>query len=159
MQVFDASSMLHAWDNYPVAQFPGLWVWMADRVAQGVIRMSEVAVEEVGHKAPECVVWLKTAGLQKMPVTEAIMKEAFRMKGLLEIEEDKYGSGVDENDLFIIATAKLNGCELVTDEGFQADLPKNKHKYKIPAVCGMGSVSVPWLGFVAYFKRSQAVFG
>ncbi|XVN18004.1 DUF4411 family protein [Pseudomonas corrugata] len=105
--MFDASSMLYAWDNYPIAQFPGLWAWMADRVMQGVIRMSEVAAEEVGHKAPECVTWLKDAGLQKMPVTEAILLEAFRIKGLLEIEEDKYGAGVDENDLYIIATAKL----------------------------------------------------
>jgi predicted nucleic acid-binding protein len=159
MQVFDASSMIYAWDNYPIAQFPGLWEWMADRVATGVIRMSEVAVEEVGHKTPECVAWLKTAGLQKMPVTEAILLEAFRMKSLLEIEEDQYGSGVDENDLFIIATAKLNGSELVTDEGFQADLPKNKRKYKIPAVCGMTTVNVSWLGFLAYIKRSEAVFG
>lgn len=159
MQVFDASSMIYAWDNYPIAQFPGLWAWMANRVAQGVIRLSEVAVEEVGHKTPECVSWLRDAGLQKIPVTEAILQEAFRMKTLLEIEEDKYCGGVDENDLIIIATAKLNECELVTDEGFQAALPKRKQNYKIPAVCGMQSVDVAWVGFLAYLKRSDAVFG
>lgn len=159
MQVFDASSMLYAWDNYPVAQFPGLWTWMADRVAQGVIRMSEVAVEEVGHKAPECVTWLKDAGLQKMPVTEAILLEAFRIKGLLEIEEDKYGAGVDENDLYIIATAKLHACELVTDEAFQPSANKQKRNWKIPAVCNMESVQTPWIDFLDYIKRSQAVFG
>ncbi|TXI75623.1 MAG: DUF4411 family protein [Flavobacteriales bacterium] len=159
MQVFDASSTLHAWDNYPIAQFPGLWTWMADRVAQGVIRMSEVAIEEVGHKAPECLVWLKAAGLQKMPVTEAILLEAFRIKGLLEIEEDKYGSGVDENDLIIIATAKLHGCELVTDEAFQASANKLKRNWKIPAVCNMASVQTPWIDFLSYIKRSEVVFG
>lgn len=159
MQVFDASSMLYAWDNYPIAQFPGLWAWMADRVMQRVIRMSEVAAEEVGHKAPECVTWLKDAGLQKMPVTEAILLEAFRIKGLLEIEEDKYGAGVDENDLYIIATAKLNVCELVTDEAFQPSANKHKRNWKIPAVCNMESVQTPWISFLDYIKRSQAVFG
>ena len=159
MQVFDASSMLHAWDRYPIAQFPGLWAWMADRVAQGVIRMSEVAVDEVGHKAPECVDWLKIAGLQKIPVSEAILVEAFRIKGLLGIEEDKYGSGVDENDLFIIATAKLHGCELVTDEAFQASPNKQKRNWRIPAVCNMDSVKVPPIDFIGYIKRSEAVFG
>jgi len=159
MQVFDASSMLSAWDNYPVAQFPGLWAWMSDRIKQGMIRMSEVALEEVGHKSPECVVLLKAAGLQKIPVTEAIMLEAFRIKELLEIEEDKYGKGVDENDLFIIATAKLNNCELVTDEAFQPSTPKVKGNYKIPLVCGMDTVTVTWIGFLAYIKRSEAVFG
>jgi len=159
MQVFDASSMLYAWDNYPIAQFPGLWAWMADRVMQGVIRMSEVAAEEVGHKAPECVTWLKEAGLQKMPVTEAILLEALRIKGLLEIEEDKYGAGVDENDLYIIATAKLHGCELVTDEAFQPSGNKLKRNWKIPAVCNIESVQPPWINFLDYIKRSQAVFG
>ncbi|BAW21201.1 TPA: DUF4411 family protein [Pseudomonas aeruginosa] len=159
MQVFDASSMIYAWDNYPIEQFPGLWRWMADRVAQGVIRMSEVAVEEVGHKVPECVTWLRDAGLQKVPVTEAILLEAFRIKGLLEIEEDKYGAGVDENDLYIIATAKLHGCELVTDEAFQPSLSKLKRNWKIPAVCNMEGVQTPWIDFLDYIKRSQAVFG
>ncbi|MBT0962412.1 DUF4411 family protein [Denitromonas iodatirespirans] len=158
MQVFDASSMIHAWDNYPIAQFPALWNWMADRVAQGVIQMSEVAVEEVGHKVPECVNWLKEAGLQKLPVTEAILLEAMRIKDLLEIEEDRYGSGVDENDLIIIATAKIHDVELVTNEAVQAVLAAHKRKYKIPAVCKMDTVKVPSLDYLLYLKRSEAVF-
>lgn len=159
MQVFDASSMLYAWDNYPVEQFPGLWAWVSTRVAQGTIRMSEVAVEEVGHKTPECVHWLKEKGLQRIPVTEAILGEALRIKQLLGIEEDKYGAGVDENDLIIIATAKLNACELVTDEAFQPSANKLKRNWKIPAVCSMASVQTPWIDFLGYIKRSQAVFG
>jgi predicted nucleic acid-binding protein len=159
MQVFDASSMLYAWDNYPVAQFPGLWAWMANRMAQGMIRMSVVAVEEVGHKAPECVSWLTEAGIEKLPVTEAILLESLRIKGLLDIEEDRYGGGIDENDLLIIATAKLHELELVTDEAFQAKLPKLKHNYKIPAVCNFDTVGVEWVGFLGYLKRSGAVFG
>ncbi|MCB1960215.1 MAG: DUF4411 family protein [Rhodocyclaceae bacterium] len=158
MQVFDASSMIHAWDNYPILQFPALWNWMADRVAQGVIQMSEVAAEEVGHKVPECVNWLKDVGLQKLPVTEAILLEAMRIKELLEIEEDRYGSGVDENDLIIIATAKIHNVELVTNEGVQTALPVQKRKYKIPAVCKMHTVKVPSLDYLLYLKRSEAVF-
>lgn len=120
MLAFDASSMLYAGDNYPVEQFPGLWDWMTQRVAEGLIQMSEVAVDEVSHKAPECAAWMRRAGLQKLAVTEAILTEAMRIKDLLGIEGETYGSGVDENDLLIIATAKLRGCELVTNEAFQA---------------------------------------
>lgn len=159
MQVFDASSMIHAWDTYPHGQFPGLWDWMADRVARGLIQMSEVAVDEVGHKVPECVTWLKDAGLQKLPVSEAILLEAMRLKGLLEIDGEQYGSGVDENDLIIIATAKLHGCELVTNEAFQAALNKQKRNWKIPAVCNMETVGVEWIDFLDYLKRTGAVFG
>ncbi|MDI3491337.1 MAG: hypothetical protein PWP11_2614 [Thauera sp.] len=159
MQMFDASSMIYAWDNYPIEQFPGLWNWMADRVARGLIQMSEVAVEEVGHKAPECAAWLKNFDMRKLPVTEAILLEAMRFKALLEIEEDRYGSGVDENDLIIIATAKVNSCELVTNEAFQSSANKQKRNWKIPAVCNMDTVHVEWISYLDYLKRTGAIFG
>lgn len=34
MQVFDASSMIYAWDNYPEGQFPGLWKWVETGVEE-----------------------------------------------------------------------------------------------------------------------------
>ncbi|MFM5335809.1 DUF4411 family protein [Aeromonas enteropelogenes] len=158
MQVFDASSIIYAWDNYPIEQFPILWKWLAERVQQGAIQMPQVAVEEVGHKYPECANWLSQAGLHKLPVNEVILLEALRIKHLLGIE-DKYGSGVDENDLFIIATAKAHDCELVTDESFQLTPNKLKANWKIPAVCRMDDVRVTCTSFLSYLKRSKVVFG
>lgn len=158
MLAFDASSMLYAWDNYPADQFPGLWDWMAQRVGEGLIQMSEVAVDEVGHKAPECAFWMKQAGLKKLVVTEAILTEAMRIKALLGIEGEAYGSGVDESDLLIIATAKLNRCELVTNESFQATPNKQMRNWRIPAVCTMDTVGVSPIDFLRYLKRSEAVF-
>ena len=59
MQVFDASSMIYAWDNYPVHQFPGLWDWMASQIKGKQLVMPSVAFEEVEHKAPDCGEWLR----------------------------------------------------------------------------------------------------
>lgn len=112
--------MIHAWDNYPVTQFPGLWDWLAQQIEQGQLLMAQVAVEEVEHKAPECMVWLRDAGLQKQPITQAILLEALRIKTLLGIVEDRYGGGGDENDLLIIATAKLHGHTLVSNEAYSS---------------------------------------
>ena len=159
MQVFDASSALYAWDNYPVNQFPPLWAWLASQIAISGLTIVSVALEEVGHKSPECAAWLKACRIGALPITQAILIDALRIKNLLGIEDDLYGSGVGENDLYIVATARAHGAELLTDERRQPGLPNSRRNYKIPAVCAMPEVQVQSLNFVEYFKRSQVVFG
>ena len=158
MRVFDASSMIYAWDNYPLEQFPGLWDWMADQIRLGELAMPSVALDEVASKAPECAKWLRAYDINVLEMTNAIIQDAMRIKNLLEIVEDKYGGGVGENDLFIIATARAHRAELVTDEKWQTVLPKKLMNYKIPAVCELPSVAVRWLKFIDYIKQSGAVF-
>jgi predicted nucleic acid-binding protein len=137
MRVFDASSMIYAWDNYPYGQFPPLWDWMTDQIEQGELAMPSVALDEVTHKAPECAEWLKANDLDVLEITNAILHDAMRIKGLLGIVGDKYHpKGVDENDLLIIATANAHDAELVSDESKQK-LPDLPAKRKIPAVCSM----------------------
>jgi predicted nucleic acid-binding protein len=159
MQVFDASSMIYAWDNYPPEQFPPLWNWLAKQVGSGEIVLSVVAYEEVVHKLPECAEWLATSGVQKVAITNAILAEATKIKSALGIIGDKFHpKGVDENDLLIIATAKSLSISLVSNESAQK-LPDVPAKRKIPAVCGMPDVSVSCKNFVAYLKASGATFG
>jgi len=158
MPVFDASSMIYAWDNYPARQFPGLWDWMATQIDNEDLLMSVVAFEEVGHMAPECSEWLKNCGLTLLPVSDAILTDALRIKKLLGIEGDKFGSGVDENDLLIIATARNQNTRLTSDERRQPDPPKVMRNFKIPAVCNLPEVGVTCLNFIEYLKHSEAVF-
>jgi predicted nucleic acid-binding protein len=159
MQVFDASSMIYAWDNYPVRQFPGLWDWMAAQIEEKRLAMATVAFEEVEHKAPECGEWLKENNLERLPISNAILLDALRIKGLLGIAGDNYhAKGVGENDILIIATTRDQGAELVSDEGKQTVLPLELSKCRIPAVCGMAGVSVTCINFIEYVKRSEVVF-
>lgn len=58
MLVVDASSIIYAWDNYPILQFPGLWIWLAGQFAEKQLVLSRVAYDEVGNKAPDCAAWL-----------------------------------------------------------------------------------------------------
>ena len=46
MRVFDASSMIYAWDNYPIQQFPPLWRWMAEQIERGFLVMPSIAFDE-----------------------------------------------------------------------------------------------------------------
>ena len=159
MLVLDASSALYAWDNYPPEQFPPLWVWMESQLEIGELTIPSVALEEVRHKYPECAAWLKDKNIFVHPMTQPILSEALRIKELLEIREDSYAKGVDENDLLIIATARIRGAELLSDELRQPSPDKLKKNYKIPAVCKLPEVSVESLNFVEYFKRSRETFG
>ena len=124
MQVFDASSIIYAWDNYPLQQFPGLWEWVAERINETTIMMPSIALGEVQVNSPDCWQWLRDANLQTYEISNAILQESLRIKDVLGIVGDKYGGGVGENDIFIIATAYVVGKELVTDEGWQP-IPPN----------------------------------
>lgn len=158
MRVFDASSMIYAWDNYPVDQFPGLWEWMASQIDAKKLVMPRVAFDEVNHKTPECGGWLKDNNLEQLEISNAILQDAKRIMGLLGIANDKYTTGVGENDILIIAAARLHRAELVSDEARQPILPKISSNRKIPAVCSMQSVSVSCINFIEYIKASGAVF-
>lgn len=158
MQVFDASSIIYAWDNYPVQQFPGLWDWIGERISDSTIMMPSVALDEVHVNSPDCWQWLRDADLQTHAISNAILQESLRIKVLVGIQDDRYGPGVGENDILIIATAAILGKELVTDEEWQPNLPKNPLRYKIPAVCALTDPCVAWIDFLGYIKRSGAVF-
>ena len=75
MQIFDASSMIYAWDNYPIEQFPGLWEWVAIQIEIRNLVISSAAFEEVSHKAPECCSWLKDNDISRLEVTNAILQD------------------------------------------------------------------------------------
>lgn len=159
MLVFDASSIIYAWDNYPIEQFLGLWDWMAEQVSAQQIGMPDVALEEVHNKVPECSTWLKDNGLLIIPVGNAALQEAMRIKALLGIEGDRYHpKGVGENDILIIATAKLQDVALVSDEERQQVAPQVQSKRKIPSVCGLREVAVECINFLDYIKSSGTVF-
>jgi Domain of unknown function (DUF4411) len=159
MRVFDASSMIYAWDNYPIDQFPGLWGWMAEQVEAKQLTMPSVAFDQVLYKTPDCGQWLRDNNLDQLAGNNAILQEAMRIKGLLGIVDDNYHpKGVDENDILIIATARLSGAELVSDEERQPIQPRLSSKRKIPSVCSMPTVSISCINFVDYIKDSGAVF-
>lgn len=159
MLVIDASSIIYAWDNYPISQFPGLWEWMATQVSAGELVIPTVAFDEVESKAPDCAEWLKDNDVEILNMTNAIIQDAIRIKALIGVVNDNFHpKGVGENDIFIIATAREHGVDLISDEERQASLPTEPRKKKIPAVCAMPEVSVNSIKFLEYIKRSGAIF-
>ena len=159
MRVFDASSIIYAWDNYPIEQFPRLWDWMAKQIANGELVIVDVAFKEVIKKSPECAAWLKEHKIDQLEITNAIAQDANRIKLLLGIQGDDYHSkGVGENDILIIAAARQHSIELITDEARQKNTPDKPSKRKIPSVCDLPEVAVRNINFIEYIKQAKAVF-
>ncbi|MBK6715558.1 MAG: DUF4411 family protein [Burkholderiales bacterium] len=158
MQVLDASAVICAWDNYPPEQLPGIWDWLAEEIRLTRLAIPDVALNEVGHKIPECRVWLKAQEIHVLPTSEAVLLEALRLKTLIGVESERYNpKGVDENDLIIIAAARLHGAELISNEARQTG-QQVAAKCKIPAVCAMAEVDVTCLNFLEYLKRTGRIF-
>jgi len=159
MLEFDASSIIYAWDNYPIKQFPGLWEWIGREIQIEEFAITDIALSEIGDNSPECQEWLKLVGIMRLPITQPILDQALEIKTLLQIEEDQYHSkGVGENDILIISCAKINRATLVSDEERQNNLPDILSKMKIPAVCKLKEVDVECIDFVTLMKKSEEVF-
>lgn len=158
MHVIDASSIVHAWDNYPKAKFPKLWEWLESMIAEGELVISSVALDEVGHVASECHAWLMQYEIRVVPISGRMLQTAQQIKAELGVVGDKYDpKGVDENDLFIIACASELHAPLVSNEAVQTSLPGNKAKYKIPAVC-THVLGHSCIDFLTYFSSTDEVF-
>lgn len=156
---FDASSIIHAWDNYPIANFPSFWDWIGSEIQQSNFAISEVAFVEVENKAPECAKWLKDCSIRKISLSNEVLVRATEIKGLLGIVAENYHSdGVGENDLLIIATAYAEHDILLTEERRQNILPNQRRKYKIPAVCELEGVSVTCNNIRELISTSGVVF-
>lgn len=159
MQTFDASALFDLWEFYPLGQFPKLWVWIGEQVAKGEFTAPVPAFEPVERKIPEFGSWLKKRGVRRLPKDEAVLVEALRIKKLLGIQEEKYGSkGVDQNDLLIIATARVHGVELITTEGRQNQKPTEMKQYRIPTVCDLPDVGVIHHNLIEVIRASKKVF-
>ncbi|MBU0916169.1 MAG: DUF4411 family protein [Gammaproteobacteria bacterium] len=160
MRVLDASSIIYAWDNYPPVIFPPLWGWMGQCMREGRLVIPSVAFDEVQRKTPECAAWMLDQPVTRLPMTEAILLDALRIKGLIGVVGDRYHpKGVGENDLLIIATARAHQATLVTDEERQLNPPREPTKVKIPAVCARPDVNVACENYLEFIKQARQVFG
>ncbi|MGE0433196.1 MAG: DUF4411 family protein [Planctomycetota bacterium] len=154
----DASAVIYAWYHYPSAQFPKVWHWLSGKIGSKELVIAKTAFDEVVKHQPDAAAWLTSKKIAIFQVTNDALMKAVAIKADLGIANDDYGSGVGENDILIIATAWVNGHEMITQENRQLNLPKSLKKYKIPAVCGMASVTIPCHTFIEVLRQSNATF-
>lgn len=152
MHHLDASSVLYAWENYPINLFPKLWNKLEEMIRSNYLSISKVALNEIENHSKDCNRWLRNQSIATIRVDSTIIQRTLQYRSLLGIT-NKFGKGVGENDLIIIATASVGNAILISDEHKQPNKPKVLANYKIPAVCRMNSVNVECINFLDYINR------
>lgn len=150
--LIDASSAIHGWEHYPIELFPDLWQWLAEQIEYGEIQCIQLIMQEIKHKLPECFDWLESYQIEIIPIDDPITQKASEIGGSLGLDGSSYHSkGIDENDIFLIATAAVTNNAVISNEAIQLKPPDNIQKSKIPLVCK--GQSVQCYSFLAYFTE------
>lgn len=138
MKLIDASSLVKAWDDYPKSLFPALWEWILSEFQQNSISMIKPNFDEVVLVSDDCAKHVANS-FERIEVTDEDLVKLSQLELSIGIDgETSYSStGVDENDLLLVAIAANKGVAVITDEAPQFTLPKSSRNFKIPAVCRM----------------------
>lgn len=90
LRAIDASSMIHAWQNYPQQQFSKLWDWIAIAMQNKNLTTIEPIFAEISHYLDDCKQWLKKFSIHIETLNHAILQEANDIKEGLGIDGISY---------------------------------------------------------------------
>ena len=151
----DASAFIAAWnESHPIDVFPGLWPQLAThRTDMMMIKpifdeIDPISLKEKADKYP-LRTWMLNNQFAETPIDKSVESRSLELEK--EYQITKNSKGVSENDLKLIAYAKLNDKTVVTEEGEQRAKPKKKCNYKIPLVCDEQEVEC--INFVEMLRR------
>ena len=157
----DANIFITAWNvSHPTDVFPGLWRKLAHHRTDVVLikpifdEIDPISQQDRNKTEREKAdkyplrVWLINNHFTSAPLDESVEKLSLSLEKKYEIRDGP--GGVNENDVKLIAYAKVHDKIIVTEEK-QPNKPKKKYKYKIPLVCNEQSVQC--IDFVEMLRR------
>ncbi len=127
----DSSALIAAWDErYPPDNFPKFWNLMDSALAGGRMFTPESVIDELMKKSKDLAAWLKERPAAVVPYEAEIQIEGKRLlatyKRLVMEKKNSFAA-----DPFVIATARIKGYIVVTEEGFTGSM----NRPNIPDVC------------------------
>ena len=140
----DANIFIECWNrNYPFDIFPSLWEKVAP-LQNNIILIKPiydqiVPKEKRDRERDPLSIWLGENHFIKTPIDNETKKLSLELEARYQITDQS--KGVDQEDLALIAYAKIKNKIVVTLEGQQKQKPKKKKNYKIPLVCNEEGVS------------------
>jgi Domain of unknown function (DUF4411) len=116
--------------SYPLPAFASLWDNLGQLADEGRLISSQEVLRDLEKKEGDVVHnWAKSHESMFLPLTEQVQKLVTEIMATFERLVDAR-SGKSMSDPFVIATAAVEDCVVVTEEGPGTDL-----RPKIPHVC------------------------
>jgi Domain of unknown function (DUF4411) len=112
----DTSSLISAWqERYPIENFPPFWIKMDALIKDKRLTAPIEVLNETKKRSDELHGWLKARPSMFRELDDAIQIEAAQVLGQFPrlVGERKLRTSADP---FVIALARVEGLELVTDE-------------------------------------------
>ena len=133
----DTSSLIHAWkEAYPIKNFPSIWEYMDELIAEGSLIASEEVFEDLKKRDESLTEWAAKRKHIFLPLEEEIQKVASTIVAEYARLMDTR-TGKSASDPWVIATAKVKGCKIITNEGPTGSFPR----VRIPDVCDRMMIS------------------
>lgn len=149
---FDTSAIIHAWNRaYPPDIFPVFWERMAEAIENQILIASDEVLVELEAKDDIIYKWAKKYPMMFIPIDEKIQKAVKEIlrdhKKLLDTRKSRSSA-----DPFVVATAKVLGCAVVTQENPTGKL----HRPNIPDVCR--SLRLQSMDLLQFIRTQNWVF-
>lgn len=127
----DTSCLIGAWEErYPLENFPKFWTFFEKLIDDGRVCAPSPVLDETGKKSKELHKWLADHDGLFIDLDEPIQREAKAILAqhprLVMAKKERFAA-----DPFVIATARVRGLIVLTEEGPTGKLQRPN----IPDVC------------------------
>ncbi len=158
----DANIFITSWNSsYPINVFQSLWNEVA-RYRNDIIIIKPIfdeidPISSSDRKLPKnkktnkypLRVWMIDNQLESTSVSDEVQDVSLGLE--IQYETNNNPKGANQNDIILIAYAKINGITVVTFEEDQPQRPGKKCNYKIPLICREQQVAC--INFVTMLKE------
>lgn len=149
----DTSSLIAAWqERYPIENFPRFWDKVDALIAEGRLISPVEVLNETKKRSDELHAWLKARPAMFRELDDAVQIEAAQVLAQFPrlVGERKLRTSADP---FVIALARVEGWQLVTDEKPTGSL----NRPNIPDVCG--ALGMASMGVLDLIRAEKWVIG
>jgi len=149
----DTSSLIAAWqERYPIDNFPSFWTKMDILIAEQRLLAPIDVLHETKKRSDELYTWLKERKFMFHELNEEIQIEAAQVLARFPrlVGEKKLRTSADP---FVIAMARVEGLQLVTDEKPSGSLLRPH----IPDVCV--ELNMTTIGLLQLIQTEKWVVG